>query len=227
MGSIRGVRRGSYKTRTNISDKNYCWKCNKCFKRKAILAVHIMTKHLNYCAICPIYNKNFATVSACNRHLKNVHHISSYSKFKIKLQKISINSKNVTVSSGAEMREDFPNMSNAVELNENSDFGWHLIAKCDIDTGKEVVTSSAFASVELLKCGPTGCFECGKLKTKKIIQCPHCTNVWFCGKQCSKSKIHQLKCNRLLFRIISSNCNEQRQDSLFGRRCGFKTIPFN
>lgn len=85
-------------------------------------------------------------------------------------------------------------MASVLELTENPTFGKHIIAKCDIDVGREVVATAAFASIQYLKCASLGCFHCGQ-ETNRRIQCPHCIDVHFCSEQCSLNKVHRKICN--------------------------------
>lgn len=85
-------------------------------------------------------------------------------------------------------------MANVFELKENHTFGKHIIAKCDINVGDEVLVTAAFASIQYLTCSGSGCFNCGKVANKKI-QCPHCINVHFCSERCSLNQVHRKKCN--------------------------------
>lgn len=211
MGSIRGARRGKYSTH-NIQPTNkvYCWKCNKVYKRKAILEHHIRTKHLNYHAGCPVCHKQYVSVSVCNRHLKRVHNVSSYSHFNVKLKNDLDSAPDAPISIhkdtdivlipeilSFESDKAFPCVANVLKLNENHKFGKHIIANCDIDVGKFVMITPAFASIEYVTCTNLGCFQCGKIENYKRIQCPHCINVWFCSKRCSLSEMHRKKCNKM------------------------------
>lgn len=95
-----------------------------------------------------------------------------------------------------ERNSAFPCMANVIELTENPTFGKHLISKRDIDVGRIVMATEAFASIQYLECAASGCFHCGK-ETSTKIQCQHCINVHFCSEACSLNEIHRTICNPL------------------------------
>lgn len=241
MGSIKGVRRGKYTVRTlNPSGEVYCFKCNKCFKRKAILRHHIRTKHLNFLVRCPVCANGFVSTYVCKRHLKNVHHIASYSQFDLTLKKD--NKRRSKTKSTIETQQTsqkateispslkklsfkgntaFESMRNVLSLEENQKFGKHLVAKCDIDIGQVVIASSAFASIEYLSSNSSCCFHCGQDRGTNFIQCLHCINLYFCSKRCSLNQIHRSKCNTVFNR---SDCYTTRLVCEI-ITVAFKTIP--
>lgn len=201
MGSIKGVRRGKYKTYTLNNQKVYCWKCLKSYKRKAILEHHIRTKHLNHCVACPVCDQRFASVSTCHRHLREMHHISNYKAFNLRL-KIYPSTKTPTTETPLTLLdfvadESFPCMANILSMKEDEEFGKHIVADCAIDLGKVVLATLPFASIEYLTSTGAGCFICGKSLNCNFIECPHCVNVHFCSKRCSMSEIHKSKCNHI------------------------------
>lgn len=195
MGSKKGICRGPYKKLQHelqsLSVKQYtCAKCNKSYKRKIILLHHIRTKHLNYCAPCPLCGRRFSAVAMCNRHIKNVHKLSN-SKYKISLQT------DVSVSKT-------PNEEKRFNISENSQFGRHIIASCDIEIGQTVIKTSAFATIEYISSVRNICFTCGDLWHLEFFRCPYCINIWFCSKVCSKNKVHTAMCNDT---FNSSDCS--------------------
>lgn len=111
----------------------------------------------------------------------------------------------------------FPSMAKILSLKETKKFGKHMVTTEDINTGKIVIASHAFATVDYLVCTSQGCFDCGKTMRLKI-QCPHCIDVWFCSNICKKSRLHRAKCDtsfesidcrvtRLSIQMIITACN--------------------
>lgn len=221
MGVIKGSRRGKYTTRIIQIDGNvYCWECGKSFKRRAILCHHILTKHLNYRAACPLCDKRLVSVSACNRHLKNVHSLSNYSKFNIELKNDSNSTSETPHHShpvadtlpcfdqlSFDADKSFPHMANVLSFEENNKFGKHVVAECDIDVGEVILISSGFASIEYLSSINERCFQCGKDHNKDFIKCAHCVNLWFCSIRCCSDKMHKSKCNTT---FQASDCHRMR-----------------
>lgn len=198
MGSKKNVSRGKYSLKI-IQPKNFkCWKCDKAYKRKAILLHHIHSKHLGYKVHCPMCKRTFISVSACGRHLKSVHNITDSSKFKLKLEKDSTATSTVTTNDlNFNGHKSFPYMANVLSFDKNEQFGKHITAKCDIDVGNVVMTTSAFASIEYLSSVGSSCFECGRAQYDNTIQCPHCINLWFCSAKCCLSRVHHSKCKKI------------------------------
>lgn len=183
MGSIKGVRRGRYATKSNQENQTSCGQCNRIYKRKHSLAHHIRTTHSNYSVECPICKIKLTSVSVRNRHLKNVHSAKSANAIPTANEQPFVGQK------------PFPQISNVLSFKENRKYGKYIVANTDIDVGKVVAMASPFVSVEYLSSMDQRCFECGKAKDINFIECGHCIDLWFCSKQCSQSEIHRLKCN--------------------------------
>lgn len=191
MGSRKGIRRGPYKKLRSFSIEKYtCSECNKSYKRKIILLHHIRTKHLNYSAPCPVCRKYFSSPSMCNRHLKKVHKISNLN-FEISL-KSDIDSSKTS------------NFEKKIRVSDNSQFGRHIIANSEIDIGETVMKERAFASIEYVSSIRKKCFTCGDSWNLEFVKCPHCMNIWFCSRRCSKNKVHIVKCNKI---FENTDCN--------------------
>lgn len=210
MGSIKGVPRGKYSTRTmQITGRVHCWKCHKSFKRRPILAHHIRSKHLKHAFSCPICSKQFISKSNCRRHMKNVHQIMNDSEFKIEFQP-SLNTSAYTPGSAAidfETHEAFPNMAAVLKMKEDKKFGKHLVTQTDLAVGQVVLAASPFAFVEYVMAVGSGCFNCGAQPNGKFIQCEFCINIQFCSKRCSLTQHHHSKCDRMFNR---NDCREVR-----------------
>lgn len=208
MGSIRGVPRGKYAKKIAIPIRVYCWKCNKSYKRKSVLELHIMTKHLKYRVRCPFCGKELSSASVCRRHLRINHNIKSLKELDLKYERggASISTSAVErnsnflhkLSSGG--HQSFPHMANVLSFKHNNKFGCHIVANCDIDVGKVVVAAPAFAQLEIHSSFEERCYHCGKTRNIRFFACPHCINTWFCSKRCSLNKIHASKCEKIFNR---------------------------
>lgn len=195
MGPIKGCPRGNYKTLSLKPHQNvFCYYCNKCFKRRAILEHHIKTKHLNYRVSCPACGKEFTSKSVWHRHMANVHAIKSYEQInvtlaplrQIQMEKDQSNSYRKELhpflNMSFENDKAFPAIANVPSIAKKNDvFGVHMVANSDIDVGKVIIVSSAFASVECLT-SVDCCFHCGKPRNRQFLQCPHCINTFFVVK---------------------------------------------
>lgn len=197
VGSIKGRPRGKYKTKRMKFSNVFCSTCNKKFNRLPILEHHIKSVHLNYRANCPICKKGFISKSICHRHMNKVHLITNYTELNIEFKPRHETSSQTddNPSSLIVVNRSFPCMSNAITQKESKRFGQHLVAVRDIDEGETLMTISAFASIEYVKCTGARCFSCGTTENYNRIQCEHCIDIWFCSKRCSSNKQHRNKCN--------------------------------
>lgn len=204
MGSIKGVLRGHYSTKCIRPNQVICEQCEKRYRRVQSLIQHIQTRHLNHSVVCLVCNKQFISVSVCNRHLRNMHNITQ-GQFNLRLVQHAQTtdekpSTNVPISTGY---KSFPQMSKCLSFKDDTKFGKHIVANCDIDVGNKILATPVFASIEYLSSITERCFECGKDKTINFIACPHCINVFFCSKKCSMNEIHKSKCRKW---FDSSDC---------------------
>lgn len=214
MGSKKGIARGKYKIKKN--DHVSCDKCGKKMKRKTTLLQHMRSSHLNYVVKCPVCPKSYASVSVCNRHLKDVHNVISKSlKLRAKPNKTFATSKSLHLKSNPKNQktlsfaphESFPDMAKVIAFKENKIFGKHIVANHDIDVGKIVMVTGAFASINFILSDKSRCFECGKPENGNAFQCLHCIDILFCSERCSLSKMHRSKCNQI---FIRSDCKNIR-----------------
>lgn len=166
-----------------LGERVFCSRCNKSFKRKATLKDHILTNHLGFKVPCPVCGKKYTSISVVNRHLRVVHNISSHRKINPEKVSSSVseppgcfqavqNAPSSFEQLGFKPSKSFPVMSDVLKVEENKTFGKHLVAACDIDIGKTLMISSAYASVEYVSSRDSLCFHCGK--QSKQIQCQYC-----------------------------------------------------
>lgn len=176
MGSKKGVARGSYKTnRLKQHGDVFCFYCDKKYKKKSSLLQHIRAKHLKTRKICRICNSEFVNNASLNRHRKRLHTSA------IQLKHLQTSVKN-----------DETAQKWFIQNNEN--FGTHLIAASNIKSGEVVINVTPFAEIEYLVCTGEGCFKCGK-KPKHKMYCSYCFEVFFCSSKCKASKLHSKKCD--------------------------------
>lgn len=195
MGPKKNVSRGKYSLKVIQPNNFICEKCHKVYKKKATLLHHIYSKHLGYGVHCPMCEKRCISISACRRHLRNVHNIRNRSKFKLKFQKESTATPTVRINgSNFDGHKSFPYMANVLTFQEDKKFGKHVSAKLDIDVGNVIMITNAFASIEYLSSVCSRCFECGRAESDNAFQCPHCIDLWFCSTKCSLSKVHHSMC---------------------------------
>lgn len=151
---------------------------------------------------CPICSKKYISVSVVNRHLRVVHNIKNYKKFEISSQQTT---EAQPFEKLARSNKLFPYMVDTLKVKKNKTFGKHIVAECDIDVGKTVMVSTAYASVDYLSSNSESCFQCGRQAKK--IQCEHCIDVIFCSKVCSRSRIHRQNCDE---RFNQNDCKTVR-----------------
>lgn len=210
MGSIKGIRRGNYKSH-RLQPNGYvnCARCNKSYKRRSSLLQHIRAKHLGITKVCGFCRKKYSSSSTLNRHQKDVHGVQAQSHSSIsnqeKHRKPEIAKMNLSELS-FEADVTFPCMANVLSLKETTNFGVHLVANSDIDVGKIVIVSNPFASIEYLAQSGAGCMECGKVPKIKVL-CENCIDVFFCSNYCKASKIHRKICNKI---FTSDDCQTMR-----------------
>lgn len=100
----------------------------------------------------------------------------------------------VPSSTSAQLNEIIPIKSDLLVLSKNEEFGVHIVAKQDIEIGKQLLDSSAYAKIMYVSCSGSCCFSCGEINDFKKIECKHCINVWFCSRKCSQNREHKVRC---------------------------------
>lgn len=89
--------------------------------------------------------------------------------------------------------ENFSCLANVLEIQNNEEFGKHIVAKSDIEVGQVILLEKVFAfgvACEDRVC----CDNCLKF-AKNFIPCPNCNRGMFCDELCMESnKIHKIDC---------------------------------
>lgn len=96
--------------------------------------------------------------------------------------------------------EQFPCMANVLEVQQNAEFGRHIVAKDDIDVGQTILIEKGYIS---LGSAPDRvlCYHCME-GDKNFIACPNCTDVMFCNDKCrDENIIHEKFCGANLNRM--------------------------
>lgn len=89
--------------------------------------------------------------------------------------------------------ENFPGMANVLEIKRSDDFGRHIVAKCDIPVGKNILVEECFAS-STYKGKFKGCRVCQDT-VQNFIACNGCVDAMFCNEKCVKrGAFHPLEC---------------------------------
>lgn len=87
----------------------------------------------------------------------------------------------------------FPMMSNKLKIQQNAEFGRHVVAKCDIAVGENVVVEESFSSATLFGFVKV-CATC-QAERKNFIACDKCTEVLFCDINCkNRNLFHDFMC---------------------------------
>lgn len=92
-----------------------------------------------------------------------------------------------------EADENFPGMAKVLEIKYNKKFGRHIVAKCNIPTGKTVLVEEAIISgskdMQYDKCS-----VCLK-SSMNFIACSQCTNELFCDSTCENvDHVRKIEC---------------------------------
>lgn len=91
-----------------------------------------------------------------------------------------------------EVNQNFPSLANVVEIQYNSKYGRHVIAKDDIKVGKTVMVEQSYLGENFYDKYKT-CIIC--LRTNKNFQpCKNCTTALFCP-ECQNNDLHYIECN--------------------------------
>lgn len=97
--------------------------------------------------------------------------------------------------------KNFPCIANTLSIQNNKQFGRHLIAKCDIDVGQLILMEDSFAAIAKTDEQMT-CYTCLR-EMENFIACPKCCDgVVFCNNTCmNMNLVHKFDCNTLYHRF--------------------------
>lgn len=97
-----------------------------------------------------------------------------------------------------ETNENYTGISNVLDLKYSKKYGRHVVAKCDIDVGKTILTEESFGPAQLAEMGQSIiCNTCYRT-TMNFIPCKRCTNTLFCSQSCAdNNKHHELVCGKM------------------------------
>lgn len=114
--------------------------------------------------------------------------------------------------------ENIPFMANVSEIQHNSEFGRHIVAKCPIPAGKTILIEPSYVS-QSIKCDYHHCWTC-QAAGCSLIPCKNCTIAMFCSVECvEKGRIyHGIECG-----FKSTNANRDCS-SRFVARTIFKAL---
>lgn len=91
-----------------------------------------------------------------------------------------------------EANQNFPCLADIVEIKYNQELGRHLIAKCDIPFGKNILMEEHYALNRMDECSK--CYTCF-CANSNFIACEHCVRVVFCSRECQdQNQAHEFEC---------------------------------
>lgn len=96
-----------------------------------------------------------------------------------------------------EPREDFAGLANVLEIQQNDEFGLHMVATSDLAVGEVVSVENTFLSCTYASPSLTWCETCQKTGMN-FIPCEGC-NVAFCNENCKAAGLHKYDCNFIYF----------------------------
>lgn len=96
-----------------------------------------------------------------------------------------------------EKNEKIPCMANVLDIQYSTEFGFYLVAKCDIDVGKTILVEQFYSSV--LVADKSRCSVCGKEESMNLVPCDTCSDTMFCSKECTDHSFHNLECEGNIF----------------------------
>lgn len=96
--------------------------------------------------------------------------------------------------------EKFPCMADVLEIQQNDEFGRHVVAKCDIGVGETILVEENFISFACAL-DRIQCYNCLQ-SVKNFIACSNCNDVMFCSERCrDHNGIHQKFCGATIHRM--------------------------
>lgn len=108
-----------------------------------------------------------------------------------------------------EADEKFSCMANVLKIQQNEEFGRHIIATSDIGVGKVILKEEAFVPSACNKYKL--CDTCRKYNVN-LIPCGGCTTVLFCAGPCEQNSYHRVQCG---IKIVTQEfANDQQMQML-------------
>lgn len=101
--------------------------------------------------------------------------------------------------------ENFPSLLSVLKVQENPDYGRHIVATCDIEVGQTIAMEQPFAIVcvhekELKQ--QAYCITCYRTDAR-FIPCSRCANVMFCSQTClDTNEMHQYECQSIFHDLL-------------------------
>lgn len=77
---------------------------------------------------------------------------------------------------------NIPCMANVLEIQQNAEFGRHVVAKCDIPVGKIVLVEPSFVEITTTA-NISHCTVC-QIVESNLMPCVNCTMEMFCSSEC-------------------------------------------
>lgn len=112
-----------------------------------------------------------------------------------------------------EKNEKIPCMANVLDIHYTTEFGFHLVAKCDIDVGKTILVEELYSYVPVAD--ESRCSVCGKEEPTNCIPCDACSEVMFCTEECKNKSFHNIECVNGIFYKSERGSGEQMRKTMF------------
>lgn len=87
----------------------------------------------------------------------------------------------------------FAGVADCLKLQENDDYGRHIIATCDLKIGQTILIEKPYAIIP--KRSNLRCINCFK-DCMNFISCESCVSAPFCNDDCKEKSRHEYECNR-------------------------------
>ncbi|XP_031631856.1 uncharacterized protein LOC116346090 [Contarinia nasturtii] len=102
-----------------------------------------------------------------------------------------------------EPNEKYPSMANVLEVGQDGNGGYSVVAKADIDVGKTILVERPFLAYLNIRYG-CKCNICLKSNVN-LVPCPKCSVAMFCHKECQGSFLHEYECGVKFMEDIDEN----------------------
>lgn len=103
---------------------------------------------------------------------------------------------------------NFHSLANVLEVRQNSTFGRHIVATCDIAVGQTIAMEKLFAGSistadDELPQQQAYCLTCFRTDAN-FIPCPDCTIAMFCNRSCyDANDIHRFECQSIFHLLVN------------------------